>query len=177
MLREALKSNSIDAKRLLDPRYRFSFAVNVINRETNETSVLSSSSGKSGGEKEVFASLILAASLSYVLTNEQEALPHFNTVFIDEAFSNTSYENARRGLFGFKNLGLSVNMIMPEGKGHEIGEEFTRKVIITKKRQQSGCIEVCEWNRTKNDEVTHQDISPSQNTGTLRSFVKQLFDK
>lgn len=177
MLREALKSNSIDAKRLLDPRYRFSFAVNVINRETNETSVLSSSSGKSGGEKEVFASLILAASLSYVLTNEQESLPHFNTVFIDEAFSNTSYENARRGLFGFKNLGLSVNMIMPEGKGHEIGEEFTRKVIITKKRQQSGCIEVCEWNRTKNDEVTYQDISPSQNTGTLRSFVKQLFDK
>ena len=147
ILRDALNSSTLDAKRLLDPRYRFSFAVNVIHRQTKDVNTITSSSGKSGGEKEVFASLILAASLAYVLTNDNESEPHFNTIFIDEAFSNTSYENARKGLSGFRNLGLSVNMIMPEGKGYEIGEEFTRKVICTLKQNGEGKLSCFDWEK------------------------------
>ena len=149
ILRDALNSSTLDAKRLLDPRYRFSFAVNVIHRQTKDVNTITSSSGKSGGEKEVFASLILAASLAYVLTNDNENEPHFNTIFIDEAFSNTSYENARKGLSGFRNLGLSVNMIMPEGKGYEIGEEFTRKVICTLKQNGEGKLSCFDWEKIK----------------------------
>ena len=149
ILRDALNSSTLDAKRLLDPRYRFSFAVNVIHRQTKDVNTITSSSGKSGGEKEVFASLILAASLAYVLTNDNENEPHFNTIFIDEAFSNTSYENARKGLSGFRNLGLSVNMIMPEGKGYEIGEEFTRKVICTLKQNGEGKLSCFNWEKIK----------------------------
>lgn len=149
ILRDALNSSTLDAKRLLDPRYRFSFAVNVIHRQTKDVNTITSSSGKSGGEKEVFASLILAASLAYVLTNDNESEPHFNTIFIDEAFSNTSYENARKGLSGFRNLGLSVNMIMPEGKGYEIGEEFTRKVICTLKQNGEGKLSCFDWEKIK----------------------------
>src|SRR5690606_22006305 len=67
LLRDASENRrTVGARALLDPRYRLQFSVSVIDRGSDE--VLSSqqgSQGGSGGEKEIFASYILIASLSY----------------------------------------------------------------------------------------------------------------
>ncbi|WP_164705712.1 SbcC/MukB-like Walker B domain-containing protein, partial [Pseudomonas viridiflava] len=97
-----------------DSRYRMTFYANEIVNETGAVrDVLRSSSGKSGGEKESFAGIIVAASLAYVLTPDGAPHPMYCTVFLDEAFSNTADKVSRRVLRVFRELKIHVNLITP----------------------------------------------------------------
>lgn len=119
MLRKASDSataNNQESLRLLDPRYQLTFVAEEVGFDGVVRDELNSSSGKSGGEKESFAGIILAASLAYVLTPEGADKPVFCTVFLDEAFSQTQDTNAMRVLKVFKDLGLHVNLISPPDK-------------------------------------------------------------
>ncbi|MGN1392852.1 MAG: ATP-binding protein [Succinivibrionaceae bacterium] len=129
-LESALKSSSIDSKRLLDPRLQVQFTAQELDRETKEIKdVLDSSSGKSGGEKEAFAGTVVAASLAYVLTPENGECPVYSTVFLDEAFSNTSDAVSVRVLKIFKELRLHVNLITPF-KNIDVARDYARSLII-----------------------------------------------
>ena len=56
------------AQALLDARYRLQFAVHVLDRATGQVlERRTGSQGGSGGEKEIIASYVLTASLSYAL--------------------------------------------------------------------------------------------------------------
>ena len=68
------KSHTAAAKALLDPRFRLEFKVNVISRSSGKIlHTLSGSQGGSGGEKEIIASYVLTASLSYALCPDVSA--------------------------------------------------------------------------------------------------------
>lgn len=146
-------ASNLESLRLLDPRYQMSFNAEEfkIDPQTGEDiviDVLSSSSGKSGGEKESFAGIIVAASLAYVLTPIGGDKPIYSTVFLDEAFSNTQESVSRRVLKVFKELNIHINLITPY-KNLNLAREAANSLII------------CERNINEHEsrltEVTWQD--------------------
>lgn len=130
-LRKAVEggSRTLDSLRLLEPSYQLSFFAEEYDENGQVIDELSSSSGKSGGEKESFAGIILAASLAYVLTPEGGNYPVFNTVFLDEAFSNTQESVSRAVMKAFVKLGLHLNLITPF-KNQDLLDELEGNIII-----------------------------------------------
>jgi uncharacterized protein YPO0396 len=119
--------------RLLDSRYRLRFVAEEVRRADDSIKdVLGSSSGKSGGEKESFAGVIIAASLAYVLTPDGYSKPVYATVFLDEAFSKTAETLGSRVLNVFKELNLHVNMITPF-KSINMAAKAVNSLILCKK--------------------------------------------
>ncbi len=107
-------SSSLESQRLLDARFQLAFHAEEFDAQKEEVlDYLDSSGGKSGGEKESFAGVIVAASLAYALTPTGWDKPAYCSVFLDEAFSNTQEAVSRRVLKVFKELGLHINMITP----------------------------------------------------------------
>src|SRR5699024_4018699 len=92
LLRDAAeRQRTQPAKALLDPRFRLEFKVADIDRATGEViETRSGSQGGSGGEKEIIASYVLTASLSYALCPDGSRYPLFATIVLDEAFSRSS---------------------------------------------------------------------------------------
>lgn len=126
-------SGNMESLRLLDPRYQMSFfAEEIDSQDFHIIDVLDSSSGKSGGEKESFAGIIVAASLAYVLTPDGYDRPIYCTVFLDEAFSNTAEAVSRRVLRVFKELHIHVNLITPY-KNLNLARESARSLLIAER--------------------------------------------
>jgi len=126
---------TLESLRLLDPRYQMTFRAEEIDIETEEVrDVWSSSGGKSGGEKESFAGAIVAASLAYVLTPDGYSKPVYSTVFLDEAFSNTSEMVSRRILKIFKDLNIHVNLITPY-KNLNLARESAHSLLIVERKE------------------------------------------
>ncbi len=146
ILDDALNSSSLESRQLLDPRVRMKFLAKEIERGTDIVrDVLDSSSGKSGGEKEAFAGSVLAASLAYVLTPDRGAWPVYSSVFLDEAFSNTSDSVSSRVLRIFRELKLHVNLITPF-KNIDIARDYARSlVIMTKSPQNESFVSELTW--------------------------------
>lgn len=166
-------ASNLESLRLLDPRYQMSFNAEEfkIDIETGEDiviDVLSSSSGKSGGEKESFAGIIVAASLAYALTPTGGEKPIYSTVFLDEAFSNTQESVSRRVLKVFKELNIHINLITPY-KNLNLAREAANSLII------------CERNINEHEsrltEVTWQDYDKQkeqQQTSYLTSQLSEM---
>ncbi|QEP45226.1 hypothetical protein D5085_18335 [Ectothiorhodospiraceae bacterium BW-2] len=123
---------TLESLRLLDPRYQLSFYAEEIDTDGVVKDRLTSSSGKSGGEKESFAGTIVAASLAYVLTPDGGEQPIYCTVFLDEAFSNSAEAVSRRVLRVFRELKLHVNLITPF-KNLNLARESARSLIIVER--------------------------------------------
>ena len=98
ILREAGEQRRLQGSRaLLDPRYRLQFFVVEVDRQSGDRSPpRTGSQSGSGGEKELMASHILTASLSYALCPSEASRPLYGTVVLDEAFSKSSPSAASR---------------------------------------------------------------------------------
>ena len=123
------------SKEVLDVRNQVEFTVKEIERETGasvDSYGSKGSAGKSGGEKESFSGVILAAALSYVLTPEGASQPAYRSVFLDEAFSNTSTVVAKRVAKVFAEMGLHLNIVTPY-KNIEIAREACSSVVVAQK--------------------------------------------
>ncbi|PID62755.1 MAG: hypothetical protein CR974_03155 [Gammaproteobacteria bacterium] len=157
---DAGTAHTLESQRLLDPRFQLSFYAEEIDFDTLEVKdVLNSSSGKSGGEKESFAGMIVAASLAYVLTPEHADKPVYSTVFLDEAFSNTAETVSRRVLRVFKELHIHVNLITPY-KNLNLARESARSLIIAERDPDVHESNLCE--------VTWQEIDAMRAGNTQR---------
>lgn len=130
---DSAKASNLESLRLIDPRYQFDFIARECKVGTDEVwDNWGGSGGKSGGEKETFAGTIVAASLAYVLTPRGAQRPSYTTVFLDEAFSNTSLAYSRRVLKAFRELGLHLNLITPF-KNIELARECADSIILVKR--------------------------------------------
>ncbi|WP_081697544.1 ATP-binding protein [Marinobacter sp. ES-1] len=137
-------SGSLESLRLLDPRYQMTFFAEEVDATTLEIrDVLRSSSGKSGGEKESFAGMVVAASLAYVLTPDGYDRPVYSTVFLDEAFSNTAESVSRRVLKVFKELHIHVSLITPY-KNLNLARESARSLLIAERDAENHESRLCE---------------------------------
>jgi uncharacterized protein YPO0396 len=135
LLRDACDRNRTQAaKALLDPRFRLEFAVSVIDRETGNTlETRTGSQGGSGGEKEIIASYVLTASLSYALCPAGSSHPLFGTIVLDEAFSRSSHTVAGRIIAALRAFGLHAIFITPN-KEMRLLRNHTRSAILVARK-------------------------------------------
>lgn len=131
VVREAANNPSrIGSQALLDPRHRLEFSVREVIRETGEKSgkILGSQTG-SGGEKEMMASYILTASLSYALCPRGATRPKYATIVLDEAFSKSSQSAATRIIKALREFGLHPLFVTPN-KEMSLLRANTRSAIL-----------------------------------------------
>jgi len=139
------RRRTVGARALLDPRYRLEFAVSVISREDDSLiETRTSSQGGSGGEKEIIASYVLTASLSYALCPAGASLPLFGTIVLDEAFSRSSQVVAGRIIAALKEFGLHAVFVTPN-KEMRLLRNHTRSAIIVHRRAQSSTLVSMSW--------------------------------
>ncbi len=126
---------------LLDPRYRLQFSVGIIDRKT-ETSLetRTGSQGGSGGEKEIIASYILTASLSYALCPRHRKKPLFASVILDEAFSKSSQAVAARIIAALGQFGLRPLFVTPNKEMRLLRTHTASAVLVHRRGKQSQAV-------------------------------------
>jgi len=146
LLRNACEKNrTAPAKALLDPRFRLSFKVSVIDRNDGHIiETRSGSQGGSGGEKEIIASYVLTASLSYALCPDGSNRPLFSTIVLDEAFSRSSHAVAGRIIAALKEFGLHTLFITPN-KEMRLLRKHTRSAIIVHRKGLQSSLTPLSW--------------------------------
>jgi len=158
ILREAGENRRLVGSRaLLDPRYRLEFSVVIVHGETGETSApRAGSQSGSGGEKELMASHILTAALSYALCASEGTHPLYGTVVLDEAFSKSSPSAAARIIEALRIFGLHPIFVTPN---KEIGllRRHTHRAICVQRRGKEATVAAISWEKL--DEIAAQSKS------------------
>ncbi|NIF24823.1 AAA family ATPase [Pantoea sp. Tr-811] len=138
-------SRNLGPKALLDPRFRLEFAVSVIDRESREIiETRTGSQGGSGGEKEIIASYVLTASLSYALCPDGSSRPLFGTIVLDEAFSRSSHAVAGRIIAALREFGLHAVFITPN-KEMRLLRHHTRSAVVVHRRGMDSSVVSLSW--------------------------------
>lgn len=146
LLRDASDNKrTVGARALLDPRYRLQFAVSVIDRKTATIiETRTGSQGGSGGEKEIIASYILTASLSYALCPDGATQPLFGTIVLDEAFSKSSHAVAGRIISALNEFGLHPLFVTPN-KEMRLLRDHTRSAILVHRKGVRATLTSFSW--------------------------------
>ena len=88
----------------------------MIDREGNNLiETRTGSQGGSGGEKEIIASYVLTASLSYALCPDGSSRPLFGTIVLDEAFSRSSHAVAGRIIAALRSSACTLSSSPQQG--------------------------------------------------------------
>jgi uncharacterized protein YPO0396 len=148
ILRDAGQNRRLQgSKSLLDPRFRLQFFVVEVDRKSGDRSPpRTGSQSGSGGEKELMASHILTASLSYALCPMAASRPLYGTVILDEAFSKSSPSAASRIIEALRIFSLHPIFVTPN---KEIGllKQHTRKVICVQRPNKEASLASISWER------------------------------
>ena len=133
------------AQALLDARYRLQFAVHVIDRMTGQVlERRTGSQGGSGGEKEIIASYVLTASLSYALCPAGRSLPLMGSIVLDEAFSKSSQAVAARIIQALREFGLHALFVTPN-KELRLLRQHTRSAVVVQRRGAQALLMNMSW--------------------------------
>ncbi|MHA7880160.1 MAG: ATP-binding protein [Saccharospirillum sp.] len=136
---------TVGARALLDPRYRLQFEVSVLDRESHAViETRTGSQGGSGGEKEIIASYILTASLSYALCPDGATQPLFGTIVLDEAFSKSSHAVAGRIISALNEFGLHPLFVTPN-KEMRLLRAHTRSAILVHRKALRATLTSLSW--------------------------------
>lgn len=146
MLQEhASNRRSKAAQALLDPRYRLQFAVLVLDRSSGQLlERRTGSQGGSGGEKEIIASYVLTASLSYALCPTGSDRPVFGSIVLDEAFSKSSQAVAARIIQALREFGLHALFVTPN-KEVRLLRCHTRSAVVVHRRGTQATLASLRW--------------------------------
>lgn len=146
LLREhATNRRTKAAQALLDARYRLQFAVHVLDRASGEVlERRTGSQGGSGGEKEIIASYVLTASLSYALCPQGRNQPLFATIVLDEAFSKSSQAVAARIIQALREFSLHALFVTPN-KELRLLRQHTRSAVLVHRRGRQAVLASMRW--------------------------------
>jgi uncharacterized protein YPO0396 len=147
MIRDASeRRRTRGAQALLDPRYRLQFSISIIDRADGAVlETRTGSQGGSGGEKEIIASYILTASLSYALCPEGATEPFFGTVVLDEAFSKSSQVVAGRIITALREFGLHPLLITPNKEIKLLSNHTNSAVLIHNRGGRNASMTNMSW--------------------------------
>ena len=146
LLREhATNRRTKAAQALLDARYRLQFAVHVLDRASGQVlERRTGSQGGSGGEKEIIASYVLTASLSYALCPPGRSQPLFGSIVLDEAFSKSSQSVAARIIQALHEFGLHALFVTPN-KEMRLLRNHTRSAVLVLRRGRQASLACLGW--------------------------------
>ncbi|MEJ2610273.1 MAG: ATP-binding protein [Candidatus Thiodiazotropha sp.] len=135
----------VGARALLDPRYRLQFKGAVVERDSQRIiNSFGGSQGGSGGEKEIIASYILTASLSYALCPQGARRPLFGSIILDEAFSKSSQAVASRIVSALRQFGLHPLFVTPN-KEMQLLRTHTRSAVLIHRKGSTATTTVLSW--------------------------------
>ena len=102
------------------------------------------SQGGSGGEKEIIASCVLTASLSYALCPPGRSRPLFGSIVLDEAFSKSSAAVAARIIQALREFGLHALFVTPN-KEMRLLRNHTRSAVLVHRRGRQASLACLSW--------------------------------
>lgn len=145
---------------LLDARYRLQFAVQVLDRASGQVlERRTGSQGGSGGEKEIIASYVLTASLSYALCPAGRNRPLFGSIVLDEAFSKSSQAVAARIIQALREFGLHALFVTPN-KEMRLLRDHTRAAVVVHRRGQHASLACLSWQELQAHALQRQRSAP-----------------
>lgn len=145
LLREHANRRTKASQALLDARYRLQFAVQVLDRANGQVlERRTGSQGGSGGEKEIIASYVLTASLSYALCPPGRNRPLFGSIVLDEAFSKSSQAVAARIIQALREFGLHALFVTPN-KEMRLLRDHTRSAVLVHRRGAQASLACLSW--------------------------------
>lgn len=146
LLREAADNRrQLGSRALLDPRYRLQFFILETDpRAGGSSTPRSGSQSGSGGEKELMASHILTASLSYALCPAESFRPLHASVVLDEAFSKSSPSAARRIIDALTVFGLHPIFVTPNKEIHLL-RKYTRRAVCVQRVGRRSSVASIRW--------------------------------
>lgn len=169
-----------DTQCQLDARYRMAFSVREWRPPPGKTYTCpfadrqtvydhADTTGASGGEKEGFSGFVVASALAYVLTPRGARKPSYCTVWLDEAFSNTSDGYAKRVLKVFRELGIHLNLITPF-KNVELARSAVRSaVVVEKDSENDSFLSEVTW-----EEIDRQRLAAAAEDDPLLTEARRL---
>lgn len=100
--------------RCLDTREHVTFQAHEVDSAGQVVSVHDSSAGLSGGQRQKLVIFCLAAALRYQLAPDEEAVPSFATVMLDEAFDKADSAYTRMAMDVFVAFGFHMILATPQ---------------------------------------------------------------
>ena len=162
LLREAAeKRHTLGAQALLDPRHRLQFSVVEVDRTTGRSSgARKGSQTGSGGEKEMMASYILTASLSYALCPAGAVTPRYASIVLDEAFSKSSPAAASRIIQALRAFGLHPLFVTPN-KEIALLKSHTRSAILVHNKNRRATLTSLNWEEIESHARARKAAEPA----------------
>lgn len=112
-LKSSEYADKVWRKACLDTRQHVSFIANEIDADGNVVNVHSSDTGLSGGQKQKLVIFCLAAALRYQLADEDQPLPRYGSVVLDEAFDKADPAFACTAMDIFHVFGFQMILATP----------------------------------------------------------------
>lgn len=100
--------------RMLDTRLHVSFLAREKDLTGRVTRVYDSAEGLSGGQRQKLVIFCLAAALRYQLTEEEDDVPRFGSIVLDEAFDKADSRYTRNAMDVFREFGFHMILATPQ---------------------------------------------------------------
>ena len=116
MQRLASSDNADQAwkRRCLDTREHVTFMAHEVDLAGRTVNVHDSSAGLSGGQRQKLVIFCLAAALRYQLAADEDDLPSYATIILDEAFDKADSRYTRMAMDVFVEFGFHMILATPE---------------------------------------------------------------
>lgn len=101
-------------RRCLDTREHVTFMAHEVDLAGRTLAVHDSSAGLSGGQRQKLVIFCLAAALRYQLAEEEDRLPSYATIILDEAFDKADSRYTRMAMDVFVEFGFHMILATPE---------------------------------------------------------------
>jgi uncharacterized protein YPO0396 len=100
--------------RALDTRLHVSFLAREKDDAGRVVRVYDSAEGLSGGQRQKLVIFCLAAALRYQLTEEEDEVPQFGSIVLDEAFDKADSRYTRNAMDVFREFGFHMILATPQ---------------------------------------------------------------
>ncbi|WP_394279796.1 ATP-binding protein [Microbacterium sp.] len=100
--------------RVLDTRLHVSFLAREKDVSGRVVRVYDSAEGLSGGQRQKLVIFCLAAALRYQLTEEEDDVPKFGSIVLDEAFDKADSRYTRNAMEVFREFGFHMILATPQ---------------------------------------------------------------
>lgn len=102
------------SRRCLDTRQHVTFMASEVDLAGRVMNVHDSSAGLSGGQRQKLVIFCLAAALRYQLAADEDELPSYATIILDEAFDKADSRYTRMAMDVFVEFGFHMILATPE---------------------------------------------------------------
>lgn len=100
--------------RVLDTRLHVGFLAREKDAAGRVVRVYDSAEGLSGGQRQKLVTFCLAAALRYQLTDEEDDVPRFGSIVLDEAFDKADSRYTRNAMDVFRAFGFHMILATPQ---------------------------------------------------------------